>query len=225
MRPNGSTRKIRTTAAKVGRSAFVICCAVAAITACSHNSPAAKPTTTTPASGAEALIVSVEEVRRIANFDELTSHEPSDVRHPPQGDLNAPGPCRAAGTSDLTFAGGWLEFRSAGYSGVTDDLKPGGPAMIDSVSQAVAIYPDTHAARQALDQLESSLNACLALHDPHYDFTLDKPDGSTLRITDDGWSHLYRAKKAVLMSVGVLGIEPAERIATNVIQAISDRVK
>ncbi|MCV7074627.1 sensor domain-containing protein [Mycobacterium szulgai] len=225
MRPNGSTRRIRTAAARAGRSAFVTCCAVAAITACSHNGTAAKSTPTTTASGADALIVSVEEVRRIANYDELTSHEHSDLRHPPQGDMNAPGPCRAAGTSDLTFASGWLEFRSAGYSGVTDDLKPGGPAMIDSVSQAVAIYPDAHAARQALDQLESSLNACMALHDPNYDFTLDKPDASTLRITDDGWSHLYRAKNTVLMSVGVLGIEPAERIATNVIQTISDRVK
>jgi hypothetical protein len=79
--------------------------------------------------------------------------------------MNAPGPCRAAGTSDLTFATGWTEFRSAGYSGVTDDIQPGGLALVDSVSQAVAIYPDAHAARNALDQLESSLNVCVALGD------------------------------------------------------------
>jgi hypothetical protein len=171
------------------------------------------------------LIVSVEEVRRIANFEELTAHSHADLRHPPSGDVNAPGPCRAAGTSDLTFASGWSEFRSAGYSGVTDDIEPGGIALVDSVSQAVAIYPDTHAARNALDQLESSLTACVALHDANYGFRLDKPDSSTLRITDNGWSHLYRAKNTVLVSVGVLGIEPAERIATTVLDAITDRIK
>jgi hypothetical protein len=211
--------------ASASRSALIFCFAIVATTACSHHDTTAKPTTTTPASGVDALIVSVEEVRRIANLEELTAHEPADLRHPPQGDLNAPGPCRAAGTSDLTFASGWSEFRSAGYSGVTDDIDPGGLALVDSVSQAVAIYPDTHAARTALEQLESSLTACVALHDPHYDFRLDKPDSSTLRITDNGWSHLYRAKNSVLISVGVLGIEPAERIATTVLDAITDRIK
>ncbi|MDP7739327.1 sensor domain-containing protein [Mycobacterium paragordonae] len=91
--------------------------------------------------------------------------------------------------------------------------------------QAVAMYPDTHAARQALNQLESSLTACVALHNPNYNFTLDHPDSSTLKITAPGWSHLYRWKNTVLMSVGVLGIEPAERIATDVLQVITDRTK
>ncbi|GAB7141665.1 sensor domain-containing protein [Mycobacterium riyadhense] len=216
---------IGTAVARVCRSALIACCVAVAITACSHNSPAAKQTAPAPASGADALIVSIEDVRRIADNEELTAHSHADLRHPPQGDLNAPGPCRAAGTSDLTFASGWSEFRSAGYSGVTDNIEPSGVAIIDSVSQAVAIYPDANAARQALDQLESSLQACIALHDPNYDFTLDKPDSSTLRITDQGWSHLYRAKNAVLISVGVLGIEPAERIATDVLQVITDRIK
>ncbi|OBK23014.1 sensor domain-containing protein [Mycobacterium asiaticum] len=203
------------------RVVVVVCCAL--LIGCSHhNAPAATPTGTP---SADALIVSVEEVRRIANYEELTAHAHADLRHPPSGDVNAPGPCRAAGTSDLTFASGWTEFRSAGYSGVTDDIDPGGLALVDSVSQAVAIYPDTHAARNALDQLESSLNACVALHDPKYDFKLDKPSPGTLRITDNGWSHQYRVKNAVLMSVGVLGIEPAERIASTILDNITDRIK
>lgn len=175
-------------------------------------------------SRADALIVSVEDVRRIANYEELTAHSHADLRHPPQGDLNAPGPCRAAGTSDLTFGSGWSEFRSAGYHGITDDLKPGGPAMIQSVSQAVAVYPDSHTARGALHQLESSLQACIDLHDADYDFTLDKPDPSTLRITAEAWSHVYREKSSVLMSVGVVGLEPAERIATAILQTTTDRI-
>lgn len=207
------------------KSAFAACCAVVAISACSHDSTAAEHGSPPPATGIDALIVGVEDVRRIANYDELTAHGHASLRNPPQGDLNAPGPCRAAGTSDLTFAGGWTEFRSAGYSGVTDDIDPGGRALVDSVSQAVAIYPDSPGARNALDQLLSSLQACVALHDPHYDFTVDKSDGSTVRITDQGWSHFYRAKNSVLISVGVVGIEPAERIASDVLQAVTDRVK
>ena len=210
--------------AGVLRRAFVVCCAMVAIAACSHRGTSATPSTT-PVSGVDALIISVEEVRRIANYEELTAHSHADLRHPPPGDLNAPGPCRAAGTSDLTFATGWTEFRSAGYSGVTDDTLPGGLALVDSVSQAAAIYPDAHAARNALDQLEASLNACMALHDPNYGFTLDKPDSSTLRINDQGWNHMYRVKNKVLMSVGVLGIEPADRIAATVLQTMTDRIK
>ncbi|SOJ57297.1 hypothetical protein MSIMFB_04773 [Mycobacterium simulans] len=208
---------------KAGSSAVLACCALVAITACSHSGTSAKPSSA-PVSRADALIVSVEDVRRIANYEELTAHSHADLRHPPQGDLNAPGPCRAAGTSDLTFGSGWSEFRSAGYHGITDDLKPGGPAMIQSVSQAVAVYPDSHTARGALHQLESSLQACIDLHDADYDFTLDKPDPSTLRITAEAWSHVYREKSSVLMSVGVVGLEPAERIATAILQTTTDRI-
>ncbi|ORX19084.1 hypothetical protein AWC27_16700 [Mycobacterium szulgai] len=203
---------------------IVACCALLTIPACSHrNSVAANPTAK-PGSGADALIVSVEDVRRIANSEELTAHAHADVRQPPQGDINAPGPCRAAGTSDLTFGSGWSEFRSAGYHGITDDLKPGGPAMIQSVSQAVAVYPDSKTARSALRQLESALQDCIALGDANYNFTLDKPDDSTLRLTADAWSHVYREKSSVLMSVGVVGLEPAGRIATTILQTTTDRV-
>ncbi|ORA24706.1 hypothetical protein BST12_04355 [Mycobacterium angelicum] len=202
---------------------MVACCALLTVPACSHSSSAAH-SGAKPGSRADALIVSVEDVRRIANAEELTAHAHADVRQPPQGDMNAPGPCRAAGTSDLTFGSGWSEFRSAGYHGITDDLKPGGPAMIQSVSQAVAVYPDSKTARGALRQLESALQDCIALGDANYNFTLDKPDGSTLRITADAWSHVYREKSSVLMSVGVVGLEPAGRIATTILQTTTDRV-
>lgn len=211
--------------ALVRRAVYVVFCAVATLTGCSQQNTPAAPSSSTAAAGADALIVSVEDVRRIANYEELTARAHADLRHPPAGDVNAPGPCRAAGTSDLTFAGGWTEFRSAGYSGVTDDIDPGGRSKVDSVSQAVAIYPDAQAARSALDQLEASLNACIALRDPAYTFRLEKPDATTLRIVDNGWSHQYRVRKSVLMSVGVLGIEPAERIAATILDNICDRIK
>lgn len=214
----------KTGRAAMSRAAVLVSCAVAALTACSHNDTSATPSTAA-VSRADSLIVSVDDVRRIANHDELTYHSHADLRHPPPGDLNAPGPCRAAGISDLTFGAGWTEFRSAGYHGITDDLKPGGPAMIQSVSQAVAIYPDRNTARGALHQLEGSLQACADLHDPHYDFTLDRPDPATLRITAEAWSHVYREKSSVLFSIGVVGIEPADRIANAILQTATDRLK
>ncbi len=74
---------------------------------------------------------------------------------------------------------------------MTDDLEPGGVALIDEVNQAVAVYPDTGATRGALDQLHSSLTACTSLHDGAYDFALDTPDPSTLRLNSPGWSHQF----------------------------------
>ncbi len=169
--------------------------------------------------------MSVEDVRRIANYEELATHSLADMDEPPEADTSAPGPCRAVGNSDLTFGTGWSEFRSAGYHGVTDDLRPGMPVMVETVSQAIAVYPEPSAARGVFHQLESALEACAALHDPYFEFILDKPDASTLRISAPGWSHVYREKSSVFVSVGVLGLEPAEQIANSILQTISDRIK
>ena len=209
--------------ARRGNLQLIACCVLAALTACTPHSTTAKPTAT-PVSRADSLIVSIEEVRRIANYEELTAHSHADLHQPPPSDLNAPGPCRAAGISDVTFGSGWSEFRSAGYHGITDDLKPGPPAMIQTVSQAVAIYPDSSTARGVLHQLETSLQACADLHDPRYQFTLDRPDSATVRINANAWSHLYREKASVLMSVGVVGLEPADQIARTILQMTTDRV-
>jgi len=168
---------------------------------------------TTPAAGIDTLIVSVEDVRRIANADDLAPHEHADVHKPPPADANAPAPCRAVGHNDLTFGSSWSEFRSAGYHGVTDDINPGGISQVNGVTQAVARYPNAGITGAAFHQLDLTLQACADLHDPNWNFTLDKPDPSTLRITAEQWSHLYRQKSDVLISVGVVGLESAEQIA------------
>jgi hypothetical protein len=69
-----------------------------------------------------------------------------------------------------------------------------------------------------------TLQACADLHDPNWNFTLDKPDPSTLRITAEQWSHLYRQKSHVLISVGVVGLESAEQIAATVLRMVTDRI-
>ncbi len=188
----------------------------------SHIDPAEHRT---PTSRVDSLIVSIEDVRRIANYEELAAHFQTDLREPPEADTNVPGPCRVVGSSDRTFGTDWSEFRSAGYHGVTDDLRPGGPVMVETVSQAIALYPDPSTARGVFHRLESSLAECAGLHDPYFDFILGRPDASTVRIGAAGWSHVYRLKSSVFISVGVLGIEPAEPIANVILQTISDRIQ
>ena len=148
----------------------------------------------------------------------------ADLQKPPPADANAPGPCRAVGHNDLTFGSSWSEFRSAGYHGVTDDITPGGNSLVNGVTQAVARYPNAGVTSDAFHQLDSTLQACADLHDPNLDFTLDRPDPSTLRITAQQWSHLYRQKSEVLISVGVVGLESAEHIANTILQMITDRI-
>jgi hypothetical protein len=46
----------------------------------------------------------------------------------------------------------------------------------------------------------------------------------TLRLRSAGWSHLYRTKSSA-QTVGVLGIEPTEQVATTVLQTITDCIK
>jgi hypothetical protein len=208
----------------VVRSVIIVCCAVSVMSGCSHSSTNAK-SSTAPASRVDDLIVSVEDVRRIANADSLQPRGEADFHKPPPADATAPGPCRPVGHNDLTFGSAWSEFRSAGYHGVTDDIEPGGNAMINGVTQAVARYPNSDAALGAFQQLEPSLQACVGLHDPNYTFALDKPDPSTLRISADEWSHLYRAKSGVMVSVGVVGLVAADQIANTVLQMVTDRIK
>jgi hypothetical protein len=91
------------------------------------------------------------------------------------------------------------------YSRTTDDLQPGGIAPVNQVSHAVAVHPDSRAAHAALDRLESTRNQSAWLHNSDYDFSLNKPDTSTLKLSSAGWSHVYCVKGSVLVSVGVFG--------------------
>ncbi|HEY0227432.1 MAG TPA: sensor domain-containing protein [Mycobacterium sp.] len=202
--------------------AAVVCCALS-MSACSYTYTS--KSNVGPASRVDDMIVSVEDVRHIADEDGLKPHGQAETHKPPPADASAPGPCRPVGHNELTFGSGWTEFRSAGYNGVTDDIDPGGNSMINGVTQAVARYPSHDKAQAAFHQLESSLQACVALHNADYEFTLDKPDPSTLRITDSQWCHLYRVKSAVMVSVGVVGLQNADQTAGTVLQTITDRIK
>ncbi len=205
------------------RSAALFSCAVVLMSGCSHSGAPAQ-SSSAPGSKIDDMIVSIDDVRRIAKADDLSPHAEADLHKPPAADASAPGPCRPVGHNELTFGNGWSEFRSAGYHGVTDDTSPGGNAMVNGVSQAVARYPSTDTALNAFHQLETAVRACNALHDPNYLFTLDKPDPSTLRISADEWSHLYRVKSAVMVSVGAVGLQAADQVAATVLRMVTDRI-
>lgn len=210
----------------IGRLALIVCCVAIVATSAWWTRSAAMATSTapTPSIDVDALMVGVEEVRRIANFDGLRPQTHADLHQPSQGNVNAPGLCRAVGNSDLTFGSGWTQFRGVAHSGATDSLVPGGATPFTEVSQAVAVYPDAGTARAALARLTSSLTECASWHDEIYDFAVHRPDDSTLQLRSAGWSHVYRVKSSVLMSIGVSGLEPTEQIATTVLDTITGRV-
>ena len=158
---------------------LVVCCAAVDVGLLVHVHQRSR--ISAPSSRVDDMIVSVEDVRHIADAEDFAPHTEVDTRKPPPADVTAPEPCRPVGYNDLTFGSGWSEFRSAGYHGVTDDIEPGGNSMVNGVTQAVARYPNSDKAQAAFHQLESSLQACVALHNPKYDFTLDKPDPVTLQ--------------------------------------------
>ncbi|OBH79949.1 hypothetical protein A5681_05030 [Mycobacterium scrofulaceum] len=194
------------------------------VSACSH-SPGHPAATPSPHAYADSLAISLDDARRIANFEGLQPYS-SDRHDPPRETVgNPPAPCRTVGTTELTFAGGWKEYRSVAYAGSTADARPGGIAPINEVTNAVVVYPDANAARGALNQLHTTLDQCASLHPTAYDFALNKPDSLTLKLNSDGWIHLYTVKSSVLVSVGVLGIEPTDQVASAVLQTVTDRVK
>lgn len=103
MRPKSSTRQ-RTCGARwpvwrsvvccstAAKSAVIVCCAAIATTACSFQATSTQPSTAPPTSRVDSLIVSIEDVRRIANYEELAAHFQTDLREPPEADTNVPGP-------------------------------------------------------------------------------------------------------------------------------------
>lgn len=206
----------------ISRWVAAVCSAVV-VAGCSYTY------TSKPAVGRVAriddMIVSVQDVRHIAEADDLAPRSEGDTHKPPPADGNAPGPCRAVGHNENTFGNGWSEFRSASYHGVTDDIEPLGNSMVNGVTQAIARYPTSDNALAAFHQLESALQACVALHNADYDFALNKADPDTLRLSDHQWCHLYRVKSAVLISVGAVGLEAADQVANTVLQTITDRAK
>ncbi|OAR19637.1 hypothetical protein [Mycobacterium leprae] len=66
----------------------------------------ATSTAPTPSTDADALIVAVDNVRRITNFDGPRPDTSANVHQLSQENINAPGPCRATVNNNLVFDNG-----------------------------------------------------------------------------------------------------------------------
>jgi hypothetical protein len=169
-----------------------------------------------PAMAADPLILSVEDVRGIAGYADLAPAAPVDRpggQH--QYDAQYPSDCHAMFNQDVAFAGGFSQFRSVSYAGPANR----------TVTQAVAVYPDSDAARAALTRLGKSLNACSELAVPNMAITAQVLDRTTFAVCQAQCSTLYRAAGPVLIGVDAVRFGDSDRIATAVLQQITGRVK
>jgi hypothetical protein len=216
--------KTLTTAAKV---AAIGCSVVMAIPACSHpNTPVGQGGTPTPGITADALIVSVEDVRRISGVSDLAAAPGSDTHQPRHFSSNKPPPCQAVFDQQSAFDGNWIQFDSATYSATV--YKGQGEtrvSQIADIAQAVAVYPDETTTRNMFDRLVTNLKACPPLHVPNYNYTIENTDPSTVALNTDAWEVIYQVKSSTLINVAALGVEQPEQTARTVARTIADRIK
>lgn len=199
------------------------CGIVAALAACSRG-PTQHAASSAPPSvpDVKSLIVGIEAVSRISGVDDLTSAPPSD--QPTQFPLrDMPEPCQPAYHEDVAFDGGWKQFRSVAYSTQSDTGTGQARALLDSI-QAAGVYPDANSARARFDGVVSALSRCESLHDERYPFTVDRKDPSTLAVDTGQWKIVFQLKSAVLMEVGAIGFPDSARVASDVIQAMAERI-
>jgi hypothetical protein len=62
------------------------------------------------------MIVSVEDVRHIADAEDLATRSEVDTHKPPPADASAPETCRPVGHNDLTFGSGLVRVSQCGLS-------------------------------------------------------------------------------------------------------------
>ena len=193
---------------------LAVWCAIVAAAGCAENDHAVTATAAPHSLIADSLILNVEDVQRIAKFDDLTSDPQQDTRAPGNLDAQAPAPCRAVFDQQAAFAQGWNNFRSVWYSGASNK----------GVTQAVGVYPDESAARNAFGRASSDLAACAALHADGYNFTTQTPTPSTVEVCFEKCRVVYRWQSSVLIDVSVQHFSDADRIAAEVVKAIADRI-
>lgn len=194
--------------------------AVALVAACAHRGgPATANAQPRPSNlNADSLIVSIEDVRRIAGTSDLDSVSQFDVGKPGglhQYDAQYPSQCHILFDQDVAFGGDYTQFRSADYAGAGNR----------EVTQAVGVYPSRDVARAAFDRAAAALTGCSDQHVPDFSFTARKLDPSTVAGCFDGeCQYIFRVRDSVLIEVDVVHFDNGQRIASTVLQTISDRI-
>lgn len=222
------TSWLRALAADASAS-LITCCAIVFVCACAHPGAPARPRTNPTAGIAiDGLIISVDDVRRIAMFDGLTQQPQLEMTQPPTPNPNAPIACQAVGNTNRTFGNNWIIFHAVSYTAAVGSATPAfHTRVIALVRQTIAAYPSSDAAHTALDGLVSALAECAALHaNADYQFTMEMldPSTATLKSTDNTWTETYRVKSSVLIDVLVSGLPSHGPTANSILSAITDRV-
>ncbi|KUI05942.1 sensor domain-containing protein [Mycobacterium sp. IS-3022] len=190
------------------------------LSACTTTQQPAQP----PAVPAiDSAILSVEDVRAIADFDALSAESgpPTDQ---PQPDPTAPGSCKAALDQNVIFGPDVARFRTVSYSAATDS-GPGQIRGVAIVTQAVGRYADGHAARAAFDKLAPKIGECSALHIKNYEYSVTTPDSSTLSLTSNVTDIVFRLVSSDLVAVVVVGIPDSGRVARDVAESMAQRLQ
>ncbi|WP_083016020.1 sensor domain-containing protein [Mycobacteroides saopaulense] len=183
--------------------------------ACADSKVAAPKTVS-----ADSLVVSTEDVESISNFRGFTQDGFVKKEQPATLDPNAPDVCKIIFDQTAVFGGGLKDFRSVVYSGTAG----GYIKSINQITQSVGVYSDAEAARSAFDRLMPDMVKCSEAHIKNYEFTLTRPDSSTIFLDSKYWKAAYRAKSTVLATTSTVGFQHPELVTQGVLDAITDNV-
>ena len=166
-----------------------------------------------PAAG--AMLLNVDEVRGIVGGN--ADLAPADPVNRPGGqhqyDAQYPAECYGLFNQDVAFQSGYTQFASVTYPGPANR----------TVTQAVAVYPNSRSARAALTALGKSLTACSNLGVADLSVTTQVLDQSTFAVCQAQCATLYRAAGPVLIGVDAARFGDSDRIATAVLRQITGR--
>jgi hypothetical protein len=183
--------------------------------------------TTTPhqrttAASPDQLLLSVEEVRALAEFEPLSA-DGSPVLSEPQPDPMATGACKAVLDQQVIFGTDVDDFRAASYGAATD-TGPGQIRGVAIVTQAIGRFPSTESARSAFDRLAPAIEECNQLQVKNYEYDVHNIGGNTLSLHSNVADIVDRVDGATLVHVSVVGLPHSGRIAEDVVQRIGDRI-
>lgn len=195
-------------------------CLAATLAGCTHPNAG---TASDP--DVDSLMVSVDDVRSIADLPALAPFPAGDLRRPASQDADTAGPCRPAYDQEAAFGTDWTQFRSVTYNALVG-AAAGSAKKMYIVTQAVGSYADDGAARAAFERLVPALTACAELRLKYYDFTVRRQDSTTVALDYPNRQSnvIYRVKSDTLIDIVVQGFPQSEHIAETVLQTIADRI-
>lgn len=168
-----------------------------------------------PAVSADSLIVSVDDVRKVAQAGDLNNVDVHDVHQPKdESDLSdVVTACRPAYSMESLFGTNWKQFRSVGYAG-SDNR---------AVYQSVAVYGSDADARATLDQIQADFDRCSA-SGSSYAKPVHRESPARLVVSTNG-TDTFQTKGPVLVHVRSVHFNDNGKITQAVLHTILDHVQ